>query len=62
MAAGVRTGGLMIDGKELSPELPRRQILLTELRDLLTSRRLCNATRDAVWRELAIRARRDGPQ
>ncbi|MFI7639253.1 hypothetical protein [Nonomuraea sp. NPDC049400] len=55
-------GGLTLDGKELSHELPRRQILLTELRDLLTSRTLCNTTRDVVWRELVIRARRDGPQ
>ncbi|WP_240777100.1 hypothetical protein [Nonomuraea basaltis] len=55
-------GGLALNGTELSRELPRRLILLTELRDLLTSRALCNATHDIVWRELVIRARRDGPQ
>ncbi|GAA3624588.1 hypothetical protein GCM10022419_132730 [Nonomuraea rosea] len=53
--------GLALDGSKLSHELPRREILLTELRDLLASRTLCNATRDAVWRELATRARHDGP-
>ncbi|MEV4170119.1 hypothetical protein [Nonomuraea sp. NPDC049709] len=55
-------GGLALNGTELSHELPRRLILLTELRDLLTSQTLCNATRDIVWRELVIRARRDGPK
>ncbi|MEQ4720902.1 hypothetical protein [Nonomuraea sp. B19D2] len=55
-------GGLALDGKKLSPELPGRHLLLTELRDLLASRTLCNATHDVIWRELVIRARRDGPQ
>ncbi|MFI9847187.1 hypothetical protein ACIHFD_59940 [Nonomuraea sp. NPDC051941] len=55
-------GGLTLEGAKLSHELPRRQIPLTELRDLLASRMLCNATRDVVWRELVIRARRDGPK
>ncbi|MFI6326498.1 hypothetical protein ACIBG8_53880 [Nonomuraea sp. NPDC050556] len=55
-------GGLAVDGKALSSELPRRLILLTELRDLLTSRRLSHATHDAIWRDLVIRARQDGAQ
>ncbi|MDX3106904.1 hypothetical protein [Nonomuraea angiospora] len=55
-------GGLALEGTELSHELPRRQIPLTELRDLLASPMLCNVTRDVVWRELVIRARRDGPE
>ncbi|MFE3452464.1 hypothetical protein ACFXJ8_26435 [Nonomuraea sp. NPDC059194] len=54
--------GLTVDGRTLGGELPRRPILLTELRDLLTSRTVTNATRDSVWREMVARARRDGPQ
>lgn len=54
--------GLAVDGRTLGDRLPRRPILLTELRDLLTSRTVTNATRDTVWRELVTRARRDGPQ
>ncbi|WP_240507049.1 hypothetical protein [Thermoactinospora rubra] len=46
----------------LGRELPRREILLTELRDLLTSRAVTNDTRDVVWRELVERARREGAQ
>ncbi|MFG1705435.1 hypothetical protein ACFLIM_19780 [Nonomuraea sp. M3C6] len=55
-------GGLALDGTALSHELPRRQVPLAELRELLTSNTLLGATRDIVWRELVIRARRDGPQ
>lgn len=54
--------GLALDGRVLSNKLPTRQIPLMELRDLLTSRALCDATRDVIWRELVIRARGDDRQ
>ncbi|MEU8146763.1 hypothetical protein [Nonomuraea sp. NPDC048901] len=54
--------GLALDGRALGDELPARQIPLTELRDLLISRTLCDATCDVVWRELVIRARGDDRQ
>ncbi|MGP3916342.1 hypothetical protein [Nonomuraea sp. 10N515B] len=54
--------GLTVDGRALCGELPRRPILLTELRDLLTSRAITNSTRDTVWRRLVLHARNDGPQ
>jgi hypothetical protein len=41
--------------------LPDRIIPLDELRRLLLSATVSSAVRDAVWRELVIRARRDGP-
>jgi len=41
--------------------LPERILPLDELRRLLLSASTSNAVRDAVWRELVIRARRDGP-
>jgi hypothetical protein len=53
-------GGLALDGRALSHELPARQIPLTELRDLLNSGSLPHATRELVWRELVVRGRHDG--
>ncbi|MEU4427095.1 hypothetical protein AB0F81_41270 [Actinoplanes sp. NPDC024001] len=41
--------------------LPERVLPLGELRNLLTSDATSRATRDEVWRELVVRARRDGP-
>jgi hypothetical protein len=41
--------------------LPDRIILLDELRRLLLAARTNQKVRDAVWRELVVRARRDGP-
>ncbi|WP_236051615.1 hypothetical protein [Nonomuraea cypriaca] len=55
-------GGLALDGRQLAHELPRRQIPLRELRELLASGTLCEAARDEIWRELVMRARRGGPQ
>ncbi|MEV7012679.1 hypothetical protein [Streptosporangium sp. NPDC051022] len=54
--------GLALDGRALGPDLPRRHLLLPELRDLLISHPLLNSTRDAVWRALVTHARQDGPQ
>ncbi|WP_433418829.1 hypothetical protein ACQP1V_03800 [Microtetraspora malaysiensis] len=48
--------GLVIDGR-LAPDLPQRPVPLTELRRLLNGRAVSSTTRDAVWRELAARAR-----
>ncbi|WP_327587002.1 hypothetical protein OHA25_08320 [Nonomuraea sp. NBC_00507] len=55
-------GGLAVDGTVLGHELPQRSILLTELRNLLSSREVSNATRDVVWRHLVTRARHEGAQ
>lgn len=41
--------------------LPDRIVPLDELRKLLLASSTSNEVRDAVWRELVIRARRDGP-
>jgi hypothetical protein len=41
--------------------LPDRILPLDELRRLLLASGTSNGVRDAVWRELVIRARRDGP-
>ncbi|MFF4772532.1 hypothetical protein ACFY05_06705 [Microtetraspora fusca] len=48
--------GLAIDGR-LAPDLPQRPVPLTELRWLLNGRAVSGTIRDAVWRELATRAR-----
>ncbi|GAA3120346.1 hypothetical protein GCM10010466_09080 [Planomonospora alba] len=55
-------GGLTVNGVTLPDELPRCPIPLGELRDLLAGRPLSPAARDAVWRDLVIRARLDGSQ
>lgn len=44
-----------------APGLPRGPIVLLKLRELLTSNEVTDDTRDAVWRELVLRARRSGP-
>ena len=41
--------------------LPERMMPLDELRKILLARSTSVSVRDAVWRELVIRARRDGP-
>lgn len=41
--------------------LPNRILPLDELRKLLLAASTCHAVRDAVWRELVVRSRRDGP-
>src|SRR5581483_12131696 len=41
--------------------LPRKILPLDELRKLLLTRGISETIRDAVWRELVIRSRRDGP-
>lgn len=50
---------LSIDGRDF-PGLPQRRMPLDELRDRLLDQRCPRATRDAVWRYLIGRARRDG--
>jgi hypothetical protein len=51
---------LAFDGRAF-PGLPERMMPLDELRKILLARSTSVAVRDAVWRELVIRARRDGP-
>jgi hypothetical protein len=53
-------GGLTFDCTGLHAELPQRAVGLVELRDLLCEHRLSREALDSVWRELVIRARRDG--
>ncbi|MEU1389996.1 MULTISPECIES: pilin [unclassified Nonomuraea] len=55
-------GGLALDGRDLPHGLPRRPVLLTELRDLLSAPTLPDSTKDGAWRELVIRARGEGRQ
>lgn len=50
---------LALDGDEF-PGFPARTVPLDEVRDRLLDRRCPVATRDAVWRHLLGRARRDG--
>lgn len=54
-------GSLSLDCTTLAPGLPRGPVVLLELRELLTSREVSDEVRDAVWRELVVRARRSGP-
>ena len=51
---------LGFDGRGF-PGLPDRIVPLEDLRALLLSRQVDVATQDEVWRELVVRARRDGP-
>jgi hypothetical protein len=41
--------------------LPQRSVPLGELRRLLVSESTCRPVRDRVWKDLVVRARRDGP-
>lgn len=50
---------LTVNGRLLDSD---RAIPLDELRARLSSRTLSNAGRDAIWRDVIIRARREGPQ
>lgn len=50
---------LWLDGADFGDELPQGRLLLMPLRDLLLRPQTSAATRDAVWRELICRARRD---
>lgn len=54
-------GGLQLNCASLYRDLPQRDIGLLELRDLVCGRSVSNSTRDSVWRELATRARCNGP-
>ncbi|MEV4575031.1 hypothetical protein AB0K16_17435 [Nonomuraea jabiensis] len=54
-------GSLSLDCATLAPGLPRGPIVLLKLRELLTSHEIADDARDAVWRELVVRARRSGP-
>ncbi|MFI6634758.1 hypothetical protein ACIBI7_38245 [Nonomuraea fuscirosea] len=54
-------GSLSLDCTTLAPGLPRGPIVLLTLRELLTSAEVTDDSRDAVWRELVVRARRSGP-
>ncbi|MEO3874186.1 pilin [Nonomuraea sp. B12E4] len=54
-------GSLSLDCTALAPGLPRGPIVLLQLRELLTSHGVTDDARDAVWRELVVRARRSGP-
>ncbi|GLL08327.1 hypothetical protein [Dactylosporangium matsuzakiense] len=51
---------LTFDGREI-PGLPDRHLPLAELKRLLIDDATSRPVRDAVWRELVVRARRDGP-
>src|ERR1700730_479236 len=51
---------LAFDGRAFEG-LPERMMPLDDLRKILLARSTSVAVRDAVWRELVIRARRDGP-
>lgn len=51
---------LAFDGRVVQG-LPARQIPLRELRQLLLTCSTAAVVRDAAWRELVLRARRDGP-
>ncbi|WP_405087760.1 pilin [Microbispora sp. NBC_01389] len=53
---------LAVDGRQVGHDLPRRRMLLIELRDVLIHPSCSNAARDAVWRLLVARARQNGPQ
>jgi len=50
---------LWLDGAAFGDDLPDGRLLLLPLRDLLLRPLTSAATRDAVWRELICRARRD---
>lgn len=50
---------LGLDGREF-PGLPDRRLPLTQVRTLLLARSCPQHTRDAVWRELVTRSRREG--
>ena len=50
---------MFLDGAEFGDELPPGRLLLLPLRDLLLRPQTSPATRDAVWRELIVRARED---
>jgi hypothetical protein len=50
---------LYLDGAQFGDELPAGRIALPQLRDLLLAPQTSLATRDAVWRELIGRARRE---
>jgi hypothetical protein len=51
---------LAFDGRAFDG-LPERMMPLDELRKFLLAKATTVAVRDAVWRELVVRARRDGP-
>jgi hypothetical protein len=51
---------LVLDGRGF-PGLPGRILALDELAKLLISDGVARPVRDLVWRELVVRARRDGP-
>jgi hypothetical protein len=51
---------LSVDGRRIGGTLPSRRIPLDELKRLLLHRSTGAATRDAAWRVLVTRARRDG--
>ncbi len=51
---------LAFDGRAF-PGLPERLMPLDELRGILLAPAAGGAVRDAVWRELVVRSRRDGP-
>ena len=51
---------LVFDGRRVAG-LPRRNLPLDELKVILIADATARPLRDAVWRELVIRARRDGP-
>jgi hypothetical protein len=68
LAAAARAFGLLtcppaplaFDARGL-PALPQQILSLDELRGLLTSDATPKPVRDLVWRQLVVRARRDGP-
>ena len=55
-----RPAPLRFDARDVAG-LPQRGVPLDELRRLLVSDRTTRPVRDQVWREVVIRARRDGP-
>ncbi|WP_281904848.1 hypothetical protein [Phytohabitans aurantiacus] len=50
---------LVLSGDVFGPELPAGRVAVRDLRSLLLAPQVSLATRDAVWRELIVRARRD---
>ncbi|MEV4390528.1 hypothetical protein [Nonomuraea sp. NPDC049607] len=54
-------GSLSLNCAALAPGLPRGPVVLPKLRELLTSCEITDDARDAVWRELVVRARGSGP-
>src|SRR5437764_10938165 len=52
---------LALDCARIGHGLPRRQVTLVELRDVLLAGATTKAAREAVWRRLVIAAQTDGP-